>query len=809
MEPASSLKAPLRGWEPATRQSGGVGRWVRIAAATALTTVLVAALAASGGGPAGAQGVSGIRIQSQNITGAIGRQIQQSMRPHLQVRNSAGPISDLGVGANGHGLAIASADGGIRVWDLESGRQMRRLAAGGVRALDVGSIPTPTPAHSRGLGGDGLPVVVTGGADGMVTLWDAVSGGTLRQFRGHQGPVLAVRLAPGGALVATAGADHTVRLWDVESGRQQAVLNGHSDAVTALAFAASGRMLASGGNDGTVRVWTLPAGTAAGTLAAGGPVTALAFGGDDRVAAGGGDGSVRVWSASGAPQGSWRAESGPVASLDVNRSGTVVTAGSGGEAHLWSPGGGASGRIADSGNRIVQVAFSSDGSRVITGGSSGAAKVWDGGSGRYLAQMILTSTGWAVIDASGRFDGSEGGLGDVSWAADQGVFDIANFSEPYYEPGLLAKTLRAPGALLTGAAPAVEAGVGVPPTVTMSSAAGPSAAAGPTTVTVTAADQGGGIDEVRLFHNDKAVDPSHVNNDSGPGRSRTVTYAVELNGGTNSFRATASSSQHIESQPALLTVRVAAPERKPILHLVVVGINLYANPQMTLNYAVADAQGFVDWAHKQANSDFASIDIHPLFDRSATRSAILDAFRALQSTQPEDVVLVYVAGHGENANGNWYFLPTEFGRTMSLAAVANEGVSSQMFEDGILKMGAQRVMLLIDACKSGSLGRAFAADADRKNLQLVSRSAGIHVLAATDKDQLAVELEQLGHGAFTYTVLQGLAGRASFDSVVRAKSVLTYASDNVPVIAFKYTNMQQYPTVFSRGSDFEVGRKSR
>ena len=94
MEPASSLKAPLRGWELATRQSGGVGRWVRIAAATALTTVLVAALAASGGGPAGAQGVSGIRIQSQNITGAIGRQIQQSMRPHLQVRNSAGPISD-------------------------------------------------------------------------------------------------------------------------------------------------------------------------------------------------------------------------------------------------------------------------------------------------------------------------------------------------------------------------------------------------------------------------------------------------------------------------------------------------------------------------------------------------------------------------------------------------------------------------------------------------------------------------------------------------------------------------------------------
>ncbi len=792
----------LPGSVPMMGGQGRPGRWGRAVIAVVAVAVLW------GGGSAGAQGVQGLRIQTQTVTGAIGRQIQQAMRPHLQIRNGAGPISGLGVAADGHLLAVASADGGIRVWDLESGRQTRRLAAGGARTLDIGMVPALAPARSRGVGGDGMPVVVTGGADGSATLWDAVSGTPLRQFRGHQGPVLAVRLAPGGALLATGGADHTVRLWDVLSGRQLSVLNGHGDAVTALAVAASGRLLASGSADGTVRLWSLPGGGAAGTLAAGVPVTALAFGGDDRVAAGGGDGSVRVWSAGGAPQGSWQAGSGPVGSLAVNRSGGVVTA-AGGEARLWTAGGGSTGRIADPGNRIAVVAFSSDGGRVITGGDSGAARVWEGGSGRYQAQLILTSTGWAVIDASGRFDGSEGGLGDVSWAAEQGVFDISNFSEPYYEPGLLAKTLRAPGALLTGSATPVEAGVGVPPSVTLSSPAGQSAAAGPTTATVTAADQGAGIDQVRLFQNDKAVDPSHISSDSGPGRTRSVTWRVSLIGGTNSFRATASSGQHIEGQPALLTVRVAAPERKPILHLVAIGINQYANPQMTLNYAVADAQGFVDWAHKQVNGDFASVEVHPLFDHAATRSAILETFRALQNTQPEDVVVVYVAGHGENANGSWDFLPTEFGRTMTLAAVAGEGVSSQMFEDGILKMGAERVLLLIDACKSGTLGRAFSADADRKNLQLVSRSAGIHVLAATDKDQLAVELEELGHGAFTYTVLQGLAGRASPDSVIRARSVLSYAADNVPVIAFKYTNMEQYPTVFSRGSDFEVGRRSR
>jgi len=784
---------------------------LRVGAAGAVAC-LAAMLAAVPAAPAAAQGAAALRAQTHALTGAINRQVQQAMRPKLQIRNGAGPITELEIGADGKSLAITSADGAVRVWDLENGRQTRRLAVGsaaGVTALDVGTIPAQAPVRSRSAGAGGLRAVVTGAPDGTVTLYDAVAGTPIRQFR-DQGGVFAARLAPGGAVLATAGANRTVTLWDVASGRKTAELKGHTDAVSALAFSASGRILASGGADGTVRLWSVPGAAPITTLAGGGKVMALAFAGDERVAAGDVGGKVRVWTGAGAPVGSWSAESGPVTGIGVNRIGTVVTVAGTGEAHIWSNSGGSLGRISDPADHFTLVSFSPDGTRVLTAGTRGLVRVWDGSSGQFLAQLIPTTGGWAVTDASGRFDGSESGIGNVSWAADQGTFDIANFSEPYFEPGLLAKTLRAPGAMITAAAPPVEAGVGVPPSVTLSSAAGAAAAApGPTTVTATATDQGAGVDSVRLFHNDKAVDPAKVASDSGPGKTRTVVFNVELAGGTNSFRAVASSVEHIEGLPATLTVRVAAPERKPTLHLVTVGINQYANPQMTLNYAVADAKGFVDWAKKQTNPDFAKIDVVTLFDRSATRAAILDQFRALQSTPQEDVVIVYLAGHGENANGSWYFLPTEFGRTMTLAGVAGEGLGTQAIEDGILKMGASRVFLLIDACKSGSLGKAFAADADRKDLQLVSRSAGIHVLAATDKEQLAVELEQLGHGAFTYTVLQGLDGRASGDSIVRAKSVLSYASENVPVIAYKYTQMEQFPTVFSRGSDFEVGRKGR
>jgi WD40 repeat protein len=803
----------MEGIEAMTAIGGKTGRTV------GRLGVLALALAVAGGAPGSAQAQSSsiLRAQSQSISNAINRQIQQVMRPRLQVRNGAGPISALELGADNRSLAVVSADGGVRVWDLESGRQTRRLAAGPVRALDVGALP-PGPSRSRSAAAEGQRVVAIGGDNGIVTLWDAIGGGQLRQFRGHQGPVQAVRLAPGGALLATGGADGTVRLWDVASGRQLAQLAGHAGPVASLAFSASGRLLASGGQDQTVRLWAMPDGRAvAGFSGQGAAVTALGFAGEDRLFSGGADGGVRGWSAdSPAPVASWRAESGPVSALAVARGGSVLTAGGGG-AHVWSAGGSQQAQINDPGNRIAVATFAPGGNRVITAGSSGLARVWDAGSGQPQAQLILTANGWAVVDTTGRFDGSESGLGNVSWAADQGVFDIANFSETYYEPGLLAKTLRAPGALLTPSATPVESGVGVPPTVTLSASSGPQAPApGPVTITVVAQDQGAGVAQVWLFQNDKAVDPARITSDTtanqGGRQVRTVQYQVELAGGNNQFRAAAASVQRLEGLPATLAVRVAQPERKPVLHVVVVGVNQYANAQLTLNYAIADARGFVDWARRQANPDFARVEVHELLDRAATKPAILGLLRSLQSTQPEDVVVIYLAGHGENAKQSWHFLPTEFGRTISLEAVAAEGVASREFLDAVTRMGAQRVFMLIDACKSGSLKQAFMADADRKDLQSFSRNGGIHMLAATDKDQLAVELEDLGHGAFTYTVLDGLAGKADTqpaDGVVRAKEILGYSSDTVPVVAFKYTQMEQVPTVFSRGSDFEIGRSRR
>src|SRR5262249_40112118 len=88
------------------------------------------------------------------------------------------------------------------------------------------------------------------------------SGKELKRIEGHVGTVYGLDVTRDGKLMLTGGEDGTVRLWDIETGKEIRRFPGHSGKVRAVAFSADGKQAASGTilGDSTLRIWDVETG---------------------------------------------------------------------------------------------------------------------------------------------------------------------------------------------------------------------------------------------------------------------------------------------------------------------------------------------------------------------------------------------------------------------------------------------------------------------------------------------------------------------------------------------------------------------
>ncbi len=102
--------------------------------------------------------------------------------------------------------------------------------------------------------------LATGGEENTVKIWDVQTGRELRPLRGHTNDIYAVTISPDGRWIASGGEDSTVKVWDSRTGQLVRSFRGHRGIVTSLAFGLSPdgrRFLVSGSRDHTVKVWDL------------------------------------------------------------------------------------------------------------------------------------------------------------------------------------------------------------------------------------------------------------------------------------------------------------------------------------------------------------------------------------------------------------------------------------------------------------------------------------------------------------------------------------------------------------------------
>jgi uncharacterized caspase-like protein len=104
------------------------------------------------------------------------------------------------------------------------------------------------------------------------------------------------------------------------------------------------------------------------------------------------------------------------------------------------------------------------------------------------------------------------------------------------------------------------------------------------------------------------------------------------------------------------------------------------------------------------------------------------------------------------------------------------------------RIAAERVVLLLDTCYSGAAGgRTFARQGTRalglndQFLERLARSKGRVIVTASGPSEVALESAELGHGVFTYHLLQGLEGKADLnrDGVVTVSELYEYVEAQV------------------------------
>ncbi|KAI5310554.1 hypothetical protein KEM55_005415 [Ascosphaera atra] len=226
-------------------------------------------------------------------------------------------------------------------------------------------------------------ILVSGGCDRDVRVWNMETGKSLHKMRGHTSTVRCLKMYDSKTAIS-GSRDTTLRVWDIERGEAKEVLQGHSASVRCLAIHKN--KMVSGSYDTTARIWNIEEARCEHVLQGHySQIYAIAFDGV-RVVTGSLDTSVRIWDAhTGACQATLQGHTSLVGKLQM-RGDTLVTGGSDGSIRVWSlsrrtP----IHRLVAHDNSITSLQF--DSTRIVSGGSDGRVKVWDLQSGALVREL--------------------------------------------------------------------------------------------------------------------------------------------------------------------------------------------------------------------------------------------------------------------------------------------------------------------------------------------------------------------------------------------------------------------------------------
>ena len=281
-------------------------------------------------------------------------------------------------------------------------------------------------------------------------------------------------------------------------------------------------------------------------------------------------------------------------------------------------------------------------------------------------------------------------------------------------------------------------------------------------------------------------------------------FAIMKPGEAGGFVAVQPSSGATAAAPAASAAAVAETTTEGESWAVVVGIDDYAHwPR--LGHAARDADAVRELLTTKLG--FKPAHVISLQNQAATRAAIMTAFNeTLPKAQLKktDNLFVFFAGHGathrlSSGRDLGYIIPVD-AQTDDVATSAIPMTELQNVSESLV---ARHVIFVMDACYSGlGLVRGGAPSGSGNFLRDNAHRVGRQMLTAGGADQMVADGGPGGHSIFTWTLLQGLGGKADLngDNIITGTELAAYVAPAVASVSAQTPAFGSLPG--SEGGEF-------
>lgn len=770
----------------------------------------------------------------------------------------------------------------VKLWDVKTGQWIRTFQG------------YSSSVRSAVFGADGKQVLT--GSGESLNLWDVKTGRAVYTVKAHSGSITSVAVSHDGRYAATGGSDKNVKLWELSTGKELRTFQGHADTINSLAFSPDGRYVLSGSWDRTVRLWETTTGKelikienpAAGATG----FNSVVFSSDGKyVLSGSADGaqlwdvstgkevvkfyksspgsrhvtispdgryalsdsvidSINLWEVStGRKVRVFKGRFGSIGALAFSPDGRYALSGTSDKSvRLWDVSTGREiKKFPGHSGVITSVGFSPDGKYVLSRCANGTTKIWNTVTGGEFCTMVGFNDGeWIVITPEGYYNSSLKGHEYLNIRQGIRVYGIDQFYDVFYRPDIVNAKLN--GDNISGLVTVtIEDAIKNPPPVTEFTNIPKDTGGKKAKVCYRAKNMGGGIGEIRLFHNGKLIqsdgyyreaaksaaaekmrlDSLNSNAIYADMRSVSVKGAtdaapisnkpkgnvfedcmeVDAVSGENEVSVSAfNGGNTVQSYMKTVKFNSSAKTEDPHLYIMAVGINRYKDNSVNLKYAVKDAKDIENKLKTQAATLYKPQNIHDdlLTDERATKIKMAEKINKLSTMiKPQDGFILFVAGHGVLLQNQYYILTHDYNGWLGDTNM----ISSNEIVETSKKIKSLSQLFIFDTCHAGGVDTIVSGLYDAR-MSVLAKKMGLHIYASANDKQTALDGYK-GNGLFTYTLLDGLnnnrAADKNKDGRVGVVGLGSYTKERTTTKS-KELGHAQTPLIINFGKDYPIYR---